>query len=133
MKPRKRSARSGFTLLELLIAVVIVGFSSIGMLRLLVTGAQASRNAGALGYRTAVLNAQVSRIASAPPGSLTDGTTTTTVTTLPFTYTLTVTVATSGSAQSVTITVTPTGAGAISAVTRVISRTVATSSDPFST
>lgn len=131
MKRRACSHRRGFTLLELLIAIVIVGFSSIGMLRLLVTGAQSSRNAGAMGYRTAVLNAQVSRIAAAPPGSLTDGTTTTTVTGQPFAYTLTVTVSTTGAAQTVTIAVTPTGTGAISAVTRTIARTVSTSSDPF--
>ena len=130
MKRRIRSARSGFTLLELLIAIVIVGFSSIGMLRLLVTGAQASRNAGAMGYRTAVLTAQVSRITAAPPGSLSDGTTTTTVATLPFPYSLSTVVATSGSSQTVTITITPSGSGAIAPVTRVISRTIAIA-DPF--
>lgn len=128
--PIGAKSRAGFSLLELLIAVVILGFAAAGMGKLMLGAAQSGRHAGAMGYRTAALNAEVARIAAALPGSLTDGTTTTTVTTAPFPYTMTSVVATLGTSQTVTITITPTGGDAISVVTRAISRTL-TTADPF--
>ena len=129
-RQRCKHSRSGFSLIELMIAVVILGFAAAGLGKLMLAATQAGRHSGAIGYRTAVLNEEVSRISAALPGTLTDGTTTTTVTSAPFPYTMTSVVATSGTAQTVTITVTPTGGDAITAVTRTIQRTIATT-DPF--
>ena len=127
---RYKQSRSGFSLIELMIAVVILGFAAAGLGKLMLAATQAGRHSGSLGYRTAVLNAEVSRISAALPGTLTDGTTTTTVTSAPFPYTMSTVVATSGTAQTVTITVTPTGGDPVAAVTRTIQRTIAIT-DPF--
>ncbi len=130
IKQKRRSARAGFSLIELMIAVVVLGFAAAGLGKLMLSATQAGRHSGAIGYRTAVLNAEVSRISAALPGTLSDGTTTTTVTSAPFPHTMSSVVATSGTAQTVTITVTPTGGDAIAAVTRTIQRTIAIT-DPF--
>jgi prepilin-type N-terminal cleavage/methylation domain-containing protein len=129
-KQRRCDTRAGFSLFELLIAVVVLGFAAAGLGKLMLGAAQSGRHAGAQGYRTAILNGEVARITAAPIGSLDDGTTTTTVTSQPLPYILTTVVATSGTAQTVTITVAPTGGDSIAPVTRTIARTLVTT-DPF--
>ncbi len=132
MTPQRRG-RGGFTLVEILIAIVILGSVGVGLAQLMVTAAQRATSSGAVAYRAAALSAEVSRVTALPPGRLADGTTTTTVTAQPFPHTLTTTAATSGSIQTVTITVTPTGTRAIAARSRTITRlTTTASSNPFS-
>lgn len=121
---RGRTAQRGFTLIEVLIAVVILGTIGVALANSLVQGARRTVAAGEIGYRTAALNTEVSRIAALPSGSLADGTTTQTVTALPFPHTVTTVAATSGTRQTVTITVTPTGVRPIAPVTRIIQRVV---------
>ena len=131
MSSRKsRTSRAGFSLFELLIAAVVLGLAAAGMGKLMLNAAQAGRTAGAIGYRTAVLQAEVARITAALPGTVPDGTTSTTVTTQPFPYVLTTSAVTSATTQVVSITVTPTGPYAIPAVVRTVQRTFATVS-PF--
>jgi len=120
------------TLVEVMLATTILGLVAIGIAGLLIRSSQLSRQAASLGYRTAVLNAEVSRITAAPPGSLTNGTTVTVGTALPFRYTLTVTIATTGAIQTVTIVLTPTVSGAIAQVTRTLQRSM-TGYNPFKT
>jgi|CXWL01.1.fsa_nt_gi prepilin-type N-terminal cleavage/methylation domain-containing protein len=115
-------SRGGFTLMEVLIAVVILGTLGVALANSLAQGARRATAAGAIGYRTAALNTEVSRITALPAGTLANGTTTQTLTTQPFPYTVTTVAATSGTRQTVTITVTPTGPRAIPAVTRTIER-----------
>lgn len=114
--------RHGFTLIEVLIAIVILGAMAGGLSSLLITSGKQARDTGKLAYRAAVLNAEVSRVTAIPAGSLDDGTVTKTVTTLPLAYTMTTVAATSGTTQTVTITLTPTGVRPIGALTRVITR-----------
>lgn len=123
-RPRPDARRAGLSLLELLLAVVVLGMAGAGLGKLMLGAAEAGRTAGAIGYRTAVLNAEVARIAAAGPNDLTDGTTTTTVTTPPFPYQLTSAVRTSGAIRTVTITVTPTGGRAIAPIVRIMQRTL---------
>ena len=125
-----RRDRRGFTLIEVLVAVVILGTIGVGLAGSLVTGAQAARSSGAIAYRTAALNTEVSRVTALPAGALVDGTTTRTVAAQPFPYQVAITVATTGTLQSVTITVTPTGPRALAAVSRTIDRTTGVSSGP---
>lgn len=122
--PRPDARRAGLSLLELLLAVVVLGMAGAGLGKLMLGAADAGRTAGAIGSRTAVLNAEVARVTAAAPDDLTDGTTTTTVATPPFPYQLTTTVRTSGAIRTVTITVTPTGPRAISPVVRTMQRTL---------
>lgn len=127
----RRAARGGFTLIEVLIAVVILGTIGVALANSLASGARRTVAAGAIGYRTAALNTEVSRVAALPPGTLTDGTTVRTVTPQPFPHTVTTVITTSGQRQTVTITVTPTGARAIAPVTRAIERTIGGTPSPF--
>jgi prepilin-type N-terminal cleavage/methylation domain-containing protein len=126
-----RTARSGFTLIEVLIAVVILGTIGVALANSLAQGARRTVAAGAIGYRTAALNTEVSRVAALPSGTLTNGTTIRTITTQPFPHTVTTVIATSGQRQTVTITITPTGARAIPPVTRAIERTIGGTPSPF--
>lgn len=114
--------RDGFTLIEVMIALVIVAVLAGPLCRLLVSTGRQSRDAGMLAYRAAALNAEVSRVTAVPAGQLTDGTLTRTFTDLPFPHTLTTTAVTAAGTQTVTITLTPTGPRAIGGLTRVITR-----------
>ncbi|MEO5799497.1 MAG: type II secretion system protein [Gemmatimonadales bacterium] len=114
--------RNGFTLIEVLIAIVILGAMAGGLSAMLLTSGRQARDTGKLAYRAAVLNAEVSRITAIPAGALDDGTVTKTVTTLPLAYTMTTVTATVSETQTVTITLTPTGTRPIGALTRVITR-----------
>lgn len=122
--------RRGFTLIEVLVAVVILGTVGVGLAGSLLTGAQAARASGTIAYRTAALNTEVSRVAALPVGTLANGTTTRTVTAQPFPYTVTIVAATTGTLQSVNITVTPTGPRALAPVSRTLDRATGLSSGP---
>lgn len=126
----QRHDRRGFTLIEVLVAVVILGTIGVGLAGSLLTGAQAARASGTIAYRTAALNTEVSRVTALPAGALANGTTTRTVTAQPFPYSVTVAATTSGTLQTVTITVTPTGPRALPAVSRTLDRATGLSSGP---
>ncbi|HET9134271.1 MAG TPA: type II secretion system protein [Gemmatimonadales bacterium] len=124
--------REGFTLIEILVAIVILGTVGIGIVGLLLTSARRARDAGAISYRTGALAAEVSRITAIPVGTtLANGTVTTTVTAAPFPHTISTVTTTSGTTQTIVITVTPTGPRAIPAVSRTLTRTLGVSSNPF--
>lgn len=119
--------REGLSLLELLVAVVVLGIAAAGLGKLMLGAAQEGQIAGAMGYRTTVLNGEIARVTAALPGSLPDGTTTTMATAPPFPYILTTTVVTAGTTQTVTITVRPMGERAIPAVVRTVQRALTNS------
>lgn len=132
MSRRPPNRRGGFTLIEVLIAIVILGSVGVGIAQLMFTSATRSNNAGAISYRAAALATEVSRITAMPAASLSDGTTSRTVSTRPFPHTVSVTAATSSGLQTVTITITPTGPKAIAPRSRTISRAATTSGpNPF--
>jgi prepilin-type N-terminal cleavage/methylation domain-containing protein len=131
-RPRSRR-RGGFTLIEILIAIVILGGVGVGIAQLMFTSATRSRNAGAMAYRAAALQAEVSRITALPAQSLANGTTTRTVATQPFPHTVTTVAATASGLQTVTITITPTGPRAIAARSRTVVRAASgAATSPFS-
>ncbi len=80
MNRRPTRRRGGFTLIEILVAIVIHGSVGDGIAQLMFTSANRSTNAGAISYRAAALPTEVSRITALPPASLADGSTTRTVT-----------------------------------------------------
>lgn len=124
--------RKGFTLIEILVAIVILGTVGIGIVGLLLTSARRARDAGAISYRTGALAAEVSRVTAIPAGTtIANGTVTTTVTALPFPHTVSTVTSTSGTTQTIVITVTPTGPRAIPAISRTLTRTLGATSNPF--
>ncbi len=131
MTPRWLRSRSGFTLIEVMISVVILGMAAAGIGGLMVRGAGLARLSGDLAYRSAAMNGEVSRVVAIPAGSLADGTTVDTTRTGPFPHIITTVAATSGSVQTVTITVTPTGHTAVGATSRVIQRAAGVVLNPF--
>ena len=114
--------RNGFSLIEAMVAVVILGTMAAGLAGMLLTSVKHARDTGKLAFRAAVLNAEVSRVTAIPAAGLPDGTVTRTVTGVPFAYTLTTTAATASTTQTVTITLTPTGANPVGALTRIVVR-----------
>ena len=132
--PRRPSRRrGGFTLIEILIAIVILGSVGVGIAKLMFTSATRSGNAGAIAYRAAALSTEVSRVTAIPATTLADGTTTRTVTAQPFPHTVTTVAATASGLQTVTITITPTGARAIPARSRTVIRAASgAATSPFS-
>jgi prepilin-type N-terminal cleavage/methylation domain-containing protein len=132
MSRRAKHRRGGFTLIEVLIAIVILGSVGVGIAQLMFTSATRSGNAGAISYRAAALATEVNRITALPASSLVDGTTTRTIADRPFPHTVTTVAATASGMQTVTITVTPTGPKAIAARSRTISRAMSTTGpNPF--
>ena len=132
MNRRPTRRRGGFTLIEILVAIVILGSVGVGIAQLMFTSANRSTNAGAISYRAAALATEVSRITALPPASLADGSTTRTVTALPFPHTVTTAASTASGLQTVTITITPTGPKAIAPRSRTITRAMNTSGpNPF--
>jgi prepilin-type N-terminal cleavage/methylation domain-containing protein len=130
---RRPARRGGFTLVEVLMAIVILGSVGVGISRVMWYSSRRAGDAGAAAMRAAAMATEVSRITAIPAGGLADGTTTRTVTAQPFPHTVTVTAATSSGVQTVTITITPTGARAIQARVRTISRAAGgAASSPFS-
>lgn len=114
--------RDGFTLIEVMIALVIVAVLAAPLTRLLISTGRQSRQAGMVAHRAAALNSEVSRITAIPAGQLADGSVTRTITELPFPHTVTTTAVTAGGTQTITITLVPTGEQAIGGLTRVITR-----------
>lgn len=131
--PRARArGRDGFTLIEILIAIVILGSVGVGIAQLMWNASRRASDSGAVAYRAAALAAEVSRVTAIPAGGLADGTTTRTVTARPFPHTITTVASTASGVQTVTITVTPTGARAIAARSRTIVRNASSTPSPFS-
>jgi prepilin-type N-terminal cleavage/methylation domain-containing protein len=127
---RVSSNARGVSLVEVMIAMVILTSMAGGLSALLLTSGRQARDAGKLSFRAAVLNAEVSRIAALPPNALVDGTVTQTHSGLPLAYTMTTVAVTSGITQTVTITLTPTGTRPIGGLSRTIVRK-AGSTSPF--
>jgi prepilin-type N-terminal cleavage/methylation domain-containing protein len=124
--------RKGFTLIEILVAIVILGTVGIGIVGLLLTAARRARDAGAISDRTGALAAEVSRVTAIPSATaIANGTVTTTVTAQPFPHTITTVTSTSGTTQTIVITVIPTGPRAIATVTRTLTRTRGATTNPF--
>jgi prepilin-type N-terminal cleavage/methylation domain-containing protein len=131
VKRRTSSRRAGFTLIEIMVAVVILGIASAGIARVMVRGAGLARVSAQLSYRAAAMNGEIARITAIPAGALADGTTVYSTSTGPFPHTVTTVAQTSGSIQTVTITVAPTGVSAIGSASRTLQRAATVTLNPF--
>lgn len=131
MRRRTPNTEAGFSLIEVLMSIVILGVVGIGLVQSLAVASLRTRSSGDLAFRAATLSSEVSRISAIPDGMLPDTTMTTTVTTEPFPHTVSTTAVTSGTVQTVTIIVTPTGPRALGAMSRTLVRRAGSSPSPF--
>jgi prepilin-type N-terminal cleavage/methylation domain-containing protein len=100
--------RHGFTLVEVMFAIMILSVGSLALGTLLLRGARAATAASAGTYQTAALSAEAGRLGAIPFTQLAAGTTCVDVTTGPFLHTRCVTIANlSPKRRQVTVTVTP--------------------------
>ena len=74
----------GFTMVEVLVALVLVSICSIGLGRLMFEAARMARVSGSMTYQTAAMSAEVARLDAVPFDSVASGTTCTTMTKIEF-------------------------------------------------
>jgi prepilin-type N-terminal cleavage/methylation domain-containing protein len=118
----KTDAR-GFTLVEVLVALVLVSVCSVGLGRLMFQAARTARVSGSATYQTAAMSAEVARLDAVPFDSVAAGTTCTTVTTPPFPHTRCTTVNNlSSKVKQVIVVVTPSGNSLLHPDTTVVVR-----------
>ena len=111
---RTHQSTGGFTLVELLVALVIMSFGAVVLGQLMFKGSRASRVRSNASYRTAALTQAVERLGAIPFDYVTVGSSCTTVSTGAFPYSLCTTVTSiSTVSRQVTVIVTPTGADAL--------------------
>lgn len=106
---RRSAPRGGFVLLEVIIAMLILGVVLSSLAALLYSVSQGSFKSIGGAYRNAILLQEVNRLEAVPYNLLLVGTTTTTVTAPPYAHTRTVTVTNPATnVKWVTLVITPT-------------------------
>jgi prepilin-type N-terminal cleavage/methylation domain-containing protein len=127
MTKRNRSARrGGFTLVEVLVSMMILGIGTVALGALLLRSARQATAASALVYQNAALSSEVGRLGALPFASLAAGTTCVDITTGPFLHTrCAVITAVSGKVFRITVTVTPTGATTLTPQSSSFERSIA--------
>jgi prepilin-type N-terminal cleavage/methylation domain-containing protein len=131
MTIRKRLPRTGgFTLVEVLVSMMILGIGTVALGALLLRSARQATAASALVYQNAALSSEVGRLGALPFDQLAAGTTCVNVTTGPFLHTRCAAI-TSVSAKvfRVTVTVTPTGATQLAPQSTAFERSIAGTSN----
>ena len=119
-----KSDARGFTLVEVLVALVLVSVCSVGLGRLMFQAARTARVSGSMTYQTAAMSAEVARLDAVPFDSVGTGTTCITVSTPPFPHTRCTTVNTlSSKVKQVIVVVTPSGNSLLHPDTTVVVRT----------
>lgn len=100
----------GFTMVEVLVALVLVSLCSVGLGRLMFQAARMARVSGSVTYQTAAMSAEVARLDAVPFDSVGTGTSCVTVSTPPFPHTRCTTVNNiSSKVKQVIVVVTPSG------------------------
>ncbi len=119
------SERNGFTLIEVMFSVMILGVGSLALGTLLLRGARAATAASAVTYQTAALSAEVGRLGAVPFNQLAAGTTCVNVTTGPFLHNRCATIVdVSAKIRQVTVTVTPTASVTLEPLSNSFERTI---------
>ncbi len=115
--------RSGFSIVEALVAVVILGVSALGIIGLSVSSSKRGNVSSAEAYRTTFLAAEFARATAIPTAAATAGTVCDTTTSAPFQFRRCTRVANLTSrTQQVAVTVTPIGTTLLGADSLVIIR-----------
>ncbi len=119
------SGRNGFTLIEVMFSVMILGVGSLALGTLLLRGARAATAASAVTYQTAALSAEVGRLGAVPFNQLAAGTTCVNVTTGPFLHNRCATIVdVSAKIRQVTVTVMPTASVTLEPLSNSFERTI---------
>ena len=80
------TARRGFSVVEVLVAVVILGVSSLGLVGMSVSSSRRGNRASAEAYRTTFLQAEFARATAIPTAAAIAGTTCDSTTSAPFVF-----------------------------------------------
>lgn len=123
MMPTTRRARRGFSVIEVLIAIVIFGIASVALAGLTMRTAKRSTLSSVHSYQTVFLSSELARVTAVPTAALLAGTTCDTTTSAPWAYQRCTTVTNvSTRQQSVRVIVRPLQAGLIAPDTVTIDR-----------
>lgn len=127
MRPsRSLSSRSGFTLVEVMVAVVILGITALSLAPLMLRSARSATGVSGGAYQTALMSTEVGRLNALPFSVLTAGTTCVTVSAQPFPHTRCTTVAdVSSTRRRVTLIITPSANPLVKPDTVIFDRTYA--------
>lgn len=104
-----RRARAGFSLVEAVVAIVILGVAITSISALMVQVSRSSLRVSGDSYKNSVLTQEINRIESMPFDSVAVGTQTTTVTSLPYPHTRVISVTSGDRVKRIQIVITPTG------------------------
>jgi prepilin-type N-terminal cleavage/methylation domain-containing protein len=134
IRPRRARRSAGFTMVEMVVALVLLSFGAMTLGTLMFRASRASRVRSTATYRTAALTAQVERLGAIPFDSVLVGAGCATVSGAPFPHNIctTVTSLSTVSRQAV-IVVTPTGGDPLPPDTAVLVRTDPVRAEPLST
>jgi prepilin-type N-terminal cleavage/methylation domain-containing protein len=78
--------RAGFSVIEVLLAIVIFGIASVGVAGMLLRSAQRSTVASVRSYQTVFLSSELARVTAVPAAALVPGTTCDTMTSAPWQF-----------------------------------------------
>jgi prepilin-type N-terminal cleavage/methylation domain-containing protein len=129
-----RSRESGFTLVESMVAIVILAVAALGMAGVLLKASQTATTASSTVQATASLNTEVARLNAVPYDQMSAGTTCVTVNTPPYPHTRCTTVNNvSSKVKQVIVVVTPSGNVLLHPDTVAFTRTKGGNGNPLNT
>lgn len=118
-----RAGEAGFSVLEVMIAILIFGVASVSLAGMMLRGAQRSTLSSVRSYQTVFLSSELARVTAVPAAALVPGTTCDTTTSAPWEFQRCTTVTNvSTRQQNVTVIVRPLDAPVIAADTVTIER-----------
>jgi len=117
------NSRRGFTIVESLVAIVILGVTALGLMYLSVNASSRGNVSSAEAYRTTFLTAEFARAMAIPAAASTAGTTCDTTVSAPFTFRRCTRVTNlTARTQQVAVTISPVGTTLVRADSIVVTR-----------
>ena len=134
MRQSRTASTGGFTLIETMVAMVILCLTAVTLAPLMLRSARTATSAAASVHENAVLSTEVGRLNALPFDSLPTGTTCVTVTTPPLPHTRCTTVNNvSSKVHQVIVVITPSGNALLKPDTVTFDRTKANNGSPLNT
>ena len=130
---RARTARGGFTLVEVMVSMTLLSVGALALASMLVRATRQAGAASSTAYQTAMISGEVSRLGATPYDLLDEGTTCVTITD-PFPGTRCTTInSVSTKVKQVTVVVTPSGNPLLHPITTTFTRAISGNGNPLKT